>query len=307
VENNTIQLDAEHQISIIPAPRPAGLHLVGGVHLGAVLTIAMNDTLLVGSSDDCDIILGDPDVARHHCMLIGRGSSVSFRPVDDIIRVNGHPHSPGETVLVKPGARVEIGAAALEVGDPTDKPAATPGRQHGRLLRRSRWAIVAVVAVAVACELHPGSSEHALDSTETTSEPVTRTGSAVAQDVGEVLRLSGIHGEARYESNGTVTVRGHLGDPQAVAAVMQSRAMHEIKGLERVSVVNLDSPPTQHTEDSHWIASAVASRDPYVIANDGSRYYVGATLPRGGRLAGVQDGEILVQRDNGQVEHVRLN
>jgi len=28
-------------------------------------------------------------------------------------------------------------------------------------------------------------------------------------------------------------------------------------------------------------------------------------LPRGGRLAGVQDGEILVERD-GQVDHVRL-
>jgi hypothetical protein len=42
-----------------------------------------------------------------------------------------------------------------------------------------------------------------------------------------------------------------------------------------------------------------------VIASDGSRYYVGATLPRGGRLAGVQDGEILVERD-GQVDHVRL-
>lgn len=322
MDNNTIQLDADHQISIIPAPRPAGLHIVGGVHLGGVISIAMNDTLLIGSSDDCEVILSDPGVARHHCMLTGRGASISFRPVDEPIVVNGRAHSPGETVLVTPGARVEIGSAALEVGDPAESPTAAQGRQSGRspgmrILRRSRWGIAAVVAVAVACELHPvtadtllEAAERSVGTSETVPEPVTRTGTAVAQDVGEVLRLSGINGEAHYESNGTVTVRGHLGDPRAVATVMESRAMHEIKGLERVEVVNLDSPPAPHKDesgDTHWVVSAVASHDPYVIATDGSRYYVGATLPRGGRLAGVQDGEILVEHDDGQVEHLRLS
>jgi hypothetical protein len=322
VDNNTIQLDADHQISIIPAPRPAGLHIVGGVHLGAVITIAMNDTLLIGSSNDCEVILADPEVAKHHCMLTGRGASIGFRPVDAPIRVNGRVHSPGETGWVTPGARVEMGSAALEVGDPAGGPSAAHTRQSGRgrgmrLLRRSRWGIAAVVAVAVACELHPvtadtllAAAERSVGNTEEAQEPVTRTGTAVAQDVGEVLRLSGINGEARYDSNGTVTVRGHLGDPQAVATVMQSRAMHEIKGLERVEVVNLDSPsavPNDESHDTHWIVSAISSRDPYVIATDGSRYYVGATLPRGGRLAGVQDGEILVQHGDGQVEHLRLS
>jgi hypothetical protein len=105
-----------------------------------------------------------------------------------------------------------------------------------------------------------------------------------------------------------VIVTGHLGEMQAVGTLVQSRAIREINGLKRVKVVNLDAPRPTHEEpgDSSWIVTAVASKDPYVIANDGSRYYVGATLPRGGRLAGVQDGEILVDRD-GKVTHVPLS
>jgi type III secretion protein D len=105
-----------------------------------------------------------------------------------------------------------------------------------------------------------------------------------------------------------VAVHGHLGDPSALAKVVQSRAMREITGLERVSVVNLDQPaaPSAGNGDSTWVVRVIPSKDPYVIAADGSRYYVGATLPRGGRLAGVQDGEMLVDRD-GRVEHVKLS
>ena len=129
----------------------------------------------------------------------------------------------------------------------------------------------------------------------------------MAHDVAEVLRLSGIPGETHYEGNGAVAVHGHLGDPQAVARVVQSRAMREITGLKRVAVVNLDQPsaPSAATDDTPRVVRAIQSNDPYVITTDGSRYYVGATLPHGGRLTGVQNGEFLVDHD-GQVEHVRV-
>jgi hypothetical protein len=42
-----------------------------------------------------------------------------------------------------------------------------------------------------------------------------------------------------------------------------------------------------------------------VVTADGSRYYVGASLPQGGRLAGVKEGEVLVERD-GRTEHWKL-
>jgi type III secretion protein D len=122
-----------------------------------------------------------------------------------------------------------------------------------------------------------------------------------------VLRLSGITCEARYNGDGTVTVRGHLGDSQALAAIVNSRAIREIVGLKRVMAVNLDQAgrSAQGPVDGTRIVSVVASADPYVVTADGSRYYVGASLPQGGRLAGVKEGEVLVERD-GRTEHWKI-
>jgi type III secretion protein D len=136
----------------------------------------------------------------------------------------------------------------------------------------------------------------------------SRSGVSIAHDVAEVLRLSGITCEAQYNGDGTVTVKGHLGDPQALAAIVKSRAVREIVGLKRVMAINLDRggismPGT--TVDGTRIVSVVASADPYVVTADGSRYYVGASLPQGGRLAGVKEGEVLVERD-GHTEHWKL-
>lgn len=302
-----------------------GVHVVGGLHAGAALTITTDDALLVGADDDCDMILADPGVAAHHCMLTARGDKVTLRPIDAAVITRGHDHPPGETVALAVGERVELGQAVLEIVSATDiaeRRAHVPTRPkparrsvRATLLHQSRWGVTAVLAVAVACEIHPVSRETpvptALAQTNTANAAAGESapeGAAVAHDVGEVLRLSGISGDSHYDGNGGVTVKGHLGDPQTLAAVVQSRAMHEITGLKRVSVVNLDHPesPRDANTDTHRIVTAVASKDPYVITTDGSRYYVGATLPGGGRLAGVQDGEVLIERE-GEVTHVRLS
>jgi len=83
------------------------------------------------------------------------------------------------------------------------------------------------------------------------------------------------------------------------------RAMREIAGLNRVLVVNFDQPAAGPEPDGTRIVAAVSSHDPYIVTADGSRYYVGARLPRGGRLAGIEDGTVLVDHD-GRVEHLKL-
>src|SRR5262249_16918231 len=98
-----------------------------------------------------------------------------------------------------------------------------------RMFRKMRWAAVAVlgVGVAVACGLRrvqiglKGHSAHAAAAPE---QPLTagRPGADIAHDVEEVLRLSDVTSDAHYDGNGTVTVRGHLGDPKVLATVIQS-------------------------------------------------------------------------------------
>jgi hypothetical protein len=196
-----------------------------------------------------------------------------------------------------------------------------------RLLRQFRWSIVAVlsIAVAVAGALGPSPLGAPPPAAQLRGAPATtlaltaaeRSNRAIADDVAEVLRLSGVTCNAQYDGDGSVSVRGHLGNPQALSKVIQSRAMREIVGLKRVLAFNLDDPGHDpgHVDmrpaddpspaDTMRIVSAISSEDSYVVTADGSRYYVGAALPQGGRLTGVQEGEVLVER-NGQVEHLKL-
>lgn len=50
---------------------------------------------------------------------------------------------------------------------------------------------------------------------------------------------------------------------------------------------------------------SLVGRSSYVVTADGSRYYVGAVLPQGGKLAGVQADGMLIER-NGKTEHLKL-
>ena len=316
------------------ASQSVTLRIVSGVHAGASLTLASGDMVMIGAGEDCEVIFADTDVAKHHCLVSLTSDRVAVRPVDAAITLSdGTTHQPGEVLWISPGIQVSLGNARFEVtarswrgffrGDPIARVVRRPRSDAGaRWQRQRRWAVAAVVVVAaVACRLGPATSEQASAVnaqpkeayiTHDTTTPLmqARTGAAVAHDVAEVLRLSGIPCDARYDGNGVVTVRGHFGEPQAVRSIVLSRAMREIDGLKRVLVLNLDQPgkPAAEPEPPPGgrIVAAVAGSDPYITTADGSRYYVGATLPERGRLSGVTDGELLIERD-GQIKHVKLS
>lgn len=314
------------------ADRPAGpptsechtlnLRVVKGMHRGALTPIAPSEVVLVGADEDCDVILHDAGVARHHCVLSNLDSKLFLRAIDEPLTLDGRLLDPGRSVCIKAGTCVELGSTAFDVVSERDsdvpyveKLAQVRGTRRRLLLRNMRWAAVAVLAVgvAVACGLNPvqiGLRGRGPQVTQAPAEQLAagRPGAEIARDVEEVLRLSDVACDAHYDGNGTVTVHGHMGDPKVLATVIQSRAMREIVGLKRVLAVNLDDPhgsasPTQ--VDGTRIVSAISGDDPYVVTADGSRYYVGAELPQGGRLAGVDGDEVLIER-NGQVEHLPL-
>jgi hypothetical protein len=294
---------------------PVGLRVARGVHTGALISLAPGDVLLVGSGEDCDVILTDAGVARHHCVLSLRGASLMMRPLDAAVLLDGEHRDAGEALPATHGTRLELGTAMLEIvadesGLPASTSAATPAPRPRASFQAARWGLVAVLVAAVAGALQPvvrqvGAqlSRAEADSATFQAPGATRSGAAVARDVAEVLRLSGIPCEATENGHGTVTVRGHLGNPRGVADVIRSRAIREIDGLKRVLIVNLDQPNGE--SDGTRIVSAVASDDPYIVTADGSRYYVGALLPQGGRLTGIEDGTILIERD-GRIEHWKL-
>jgi type III secretion protein D len=308
------------------------LRVTAGVHEGAVIRLDTADMLVIGASDDCDVILADAGVCSHHCVLKRQDDKFFLRAIEGDLNVDGHEQDPGATVFVPPQVQVIIGTAAFEIvamALPADAPREASASEHSPKLPPSRSqlmsqmlkrrplsvtaAVVAVVATvfavrAISLGVNTRSAPDATGQATAAVAVTSRSGASIAHDVAEVLRLSGITCEAQYNGDGAVTVSGHLGEPKSLEAIVKSRAIREIVGLKRVLAINLDHPGGSTygtTVDGTRIVSVVVSADPYVVTADGSRYYIGASLPQGGRLAGVKEGEVLVER-NGHTEHWKL-
>jgi hypothetical protein len=308
------------------------LKVTAGVHKGAVIRLDTADMLVIGASDDCDVILADAGVRSHHCVLKRQDDKFFLRTIEGALNVNGHDQDPGATIFVPARVPVIIGSAAFEIvatASPVDASPEVNGDEHlltkaapsrslvSRMFRRRPLGVIAAVAAiiatvfavrAISLGISGQSAQGAAGEATVAAAVTSRSGASIAHDVAEVLRLSGITCEAQYNGDGAVTVSGHLGDPQALEAIVKSRAIREIVGLKRVLAINIDHPGGSMrgtTVDGTRIVSVVASADPYVVTADGSRYYIGASLPQGGRLAGVKEGEVLVERD-GHTEHWKL-
>lgn len=110
-----------------PANAPANgatgrrvLRIISGLHAGASRELGAQEMLLIGSGDDCDIVLSDPGVAAHHALITLLAGTFSLRALDAPLQVGGRPLHPGDPVELGSLQRIELGSAALAVGSETD-------------------------------------------------------------------------------------------------------------------------------------------------------------------------------------------
>lgn len=308
------------------------LRVLKGLHVGALTPLTSAGVWMIGSAEDCDVILADPGVQGHHCWLSIQDGKVAVRAVDGVVKVGDQEHPPGSVTSLALEAAVALGEAEFDVSakqeapkkgaTEPEKPKADTGfikkqvRGTARAFSSRAWAagaaaggVVALGAVVVVLVLTPRPRPMwiAAPVAEAAPQPALSDESRILRDVTEVLRLQGIGGDLIYNGEGTVTLTGHLGDPRALEQAIRSRAMQEITGLRRVVAVNLDHPgaTTGTSADRARIVSAISGKDSFVVTADGSRYYAGATLPLGGKLVGVEGDEIIIDHD-GKTERVKL-
>lgn len=144
------------------------LRIVAGLHAGASRPLADQEMLVVGSGDDCDIVLADTGVAAHHALVTLVGGVFTLRALDAPLRIEGKPLHPGDPVEVRPMQRIDLGEAAIAFG--ANEPAAwdalfpaiaEPGRRRRArpLLRQlpliAAGAVVALLLVAVVASVLP--------------------------------------------------------------------------------------------------------------------------------------------------------
>lgn len=94
------------------------LRVFSGIHAGAEVRLPERGILMIGQSDDCDLIISDPGIADHHCVLTVVGDQVLLRALDGQVDVEGENGKVrGENVTLDHFSMVHLGEhASLAVG-----------------------------------------------------------------------------------------------------------------------------------------------------------------------------------------------
>lgn len=102
-----------------PAARDV-LRIVDGLHAGASRPLARDEMILVGSGDDCDIVLADDGVANHHALVTLVGGRYMVRALDAPVHVGATRIDPGDPVELSAVQQVRIGEASIAFGAEDD-------------------------------------------------------------------------------------------------------------------------------------------------------------------------------------------
>jgi S-DNA-T family DNA segregation ATPase FtsK/SpoIIIE len=122
-----------------PADRPAatGLDLVGGPDAGTGLVLTRRD-VTAGRAPDCDLVLTDPQVSRHHALFAPAPGGLL---VHDLGSTNGttiDATAAAAPAVVVSGALVRVGDSFVALAASPGEPAATrPSPAGGLLVARS--------------------------------------------------------------------------------------------------------------------------------------------------------------------------
>lgn len=111
--------DQSHQrgnAGAVPSTLIPHLSVVGGLHVGAKLSLVDMPICVIGSGPHCDVILRDNAVALEHLTVITRADGSIVRALGGPFMADGRVVSQGETIAIADGMSIELGAARIQFG-----------------------------------------------------------------------------------------------------------------------------------------------------------------------------------------------
>lgn len=203
------------------------LRIISGLHAGASRELAEREMILVGSGDDCDIVLADAGVAHHHALISVVDGHFQLRALDAPLQLEGRLLHPGDPVEMDRLQRVGLGEAALAFGleddpawlalapdDDGSQPAAVRARRLTEPLTR-RLPLIAAVAVLSLASL--AIFVAVVPSAESKIEPASRL-----QELARQYQVSGRRIEK--DVNGRPVLAGMVADAAARRSLQEQVA-----------------------------------------------------------------------------------
>lgn len=120
----------------------------------------------------------------------------------------------------------------------------------------------------------------------------------VASAVQDVFRTHGVAARVEAVGPGAMRVDTTVADPRVLESI-RSSARRDVPGLAALELRNDPQPantgPVAAIEDpGKRVASIVPGDPPYVVTVDGTRYFEGALLPTGHRIAGIEEHRVVL-------------
>jgi hypothetical protein len=120
-------------------------NIVSGLHRGASMELTGSE-YLIGSSDDCDVVLRDAAVSAHHCRLVREWTGFCVRDLR-----TGPPQLVTPQTVAYEGGSIETGydVGGVQFTLRQEPPASNAARAQERRKQSVSWAILLVVILGV--------------------------------------------------------------------------------------------------------------------------------------------------------------
>jgi hypothetical protein len=290
------------------------LEIVEGLHHG--VRVALEDSeYLVGLNAECDIVLRDDGVLAHHALLRIDGSDARIEAVGGDVTVGSLKVATGQGCRVRLPAVVTIGGAKLQLlpARPQGALAALTATMRNQPAKVAGGVLVCALAVAVVAKGMRGPEPATAPIADTsmleqnfsetrnagTSAPASLSPAAAktaAEELNGKLKEAGITTLKVSASDERVAVSGRLSEQQAPGWADIQRWFDGKFAATTIMTANVAIGPMEGPAPVRLQAVWFGQR-PYIIADNGSRYYEGAVLDSGWIVQRIADDRVILNKD----------
>jgi hypothetical protein len=295
------------------------LEIVEGLHHGVRFALEDNE-YVVGLNAECDIVLRDDGVLPHHAILHIEGAEARIDAVGGDVMVGNTKVAKGNGCRVRLPAKVAIGNATLQLAPPQGAHGAFGGIASimSQPTKVAGGVIVCAVAVIVAARGLPHPEPSAAPIMEASAvdqsfsethnaAPVTaapmnvpqispETTKVAADELAEKIREAGIGTLNVTSTDERIAVEGRLNDQQSPSWSSIQRWFDGKYAGAAVLTANVAIGPMAGPAPIRFQAISLGKR-PYVIADNGSRYYEGAILESGWIVQRIAEDRVILKKD----------
>jgi len=134
-----------------------------------------------------------------------------------------------------------------------------------------------------------------LEEAEVDAALSVQTGAELARAVADVARLNGVQAEARPQPDGGVLLATAPIDDRTRDRLAQV-IRRDVPGLKTLRFGEELAVPQTVSEATKRVSSVVTGDPPYILTEDGARYFAGALLPSGYYLVAIEGNQVLLDR-----------